>query len=319
MKLVKQSAKLLKQEFGKTKEEIVDNAYKHVAKCAGICYASKKTYDNADDAKKFVNDVLIKNGHLSPLAHATCYLDIPYDYNESAVDAENMLSLQVDKDANKYSNIVMFEDQVDQIAIHGKKNYRETYCLDHIFVETNLRFIVERDLLDIYMNHCVSEDYVMNHINPLLYDDDIVSPRYTVVVETSRGISAEFNRHAANMVICERSTRYCNLSNNDKFGDIEFVKSVDNTSTDKNLLIDDAYTFCEKTYCKLIEMGLKPEIARNVLPLGLHTECVYTADMKEWKHIFELRMDGTTGKPHPDAKDLATDIHNAIYGDKLDE
>ena len=109
------------------------------------------------------------------------------------------------------------------------------------------------------------------------------------------------------MVICERSTRYCNLSNTDKFADIEFMKSVYNTTSNQNLLIDDAYTFCEQTYCKLIEMGLKPEIARNVLPLGLKTECVYTAD-----------MDGTTGIPHPDAQDLALDIYNAIYKDKLD-
>ena len=96
------------------------------------------------------------------------------------------------------------------------------------------------------------------------------------------------------------------------------MKSVYNTTSNQNLLIDDAYTFCEQTYCKLIEMGLKPEIARNVLPLGLKTECVYTADMNEWRHIFDLRIDGTTGRPHPDAKDLALDIYNAIYKDKLD-
>ena len=36
---------------------------------------------------------------------------------------------------------------------------------------TNLRFIVEHDLMDIYKKNCVTEDYVMNHINPLLPDD----------------------------------------------------------------------------------------------------------------------------------------------------
>ena len=35
MELTNQSARLLKQEFGKTNEEIVDNAYKHAAGCAG--------------------------------------------------------------------------------------------------------------------------------------------------------------------------------------------------------------------------------------------------------------------------------------------
>ena len=53
MELTNQSARLLKQEFGKTNEEIVDNAYKHAAGCAGICYASRKIYEHADEAKNF--------------------------------------------------------------------------------------------------------------------------------------------------------------------------------------------------------------------------------------------------------------------------
>ena len=313
MELTNQSARLLKQEFGKTNEEIVNNAYKHAAICAGICYASKKTYDDLDEAKYFVNNVLIKNNHFSPLAHATCYLDIFYNDKESVSDCDKIYAISKDQYAKAYINVVFYKYKIEQISARG------SYLHDHLFIETNLRFLIEHNLLDEYNKYCVSEDYVMNKINPLLDDDRyLISPRKTVIVETSRGISAEFNRHAANMVICERSTRYCNLSNTDKFADIEFMKSVYNTTSDQNLLIDDAYTFCEKTYCKLIEMGLKPEIARNVLPLGLKTECVYTADMTEWRHIFDLRMDGTTGRPHPDAKDLAFGIYNAIYNDKLD-
>ena len=314
MELTNQSARLLKQEFGKTNEEIVDNAYKHAAGCAGICYASRKTYEHADEAKNFVNNVLIKKGHLSPLGHATCYVDV--SYTDNAYECNELMQFLGDSDARKYANVIQFQDKLDAISLHGKSNI--SYHSDHVFMATNLRFIVEHNLMDIYKKNCVTEDYVMNHINPLLSDDEIISPRVSVLVETSRGISAEFNRHAANMVICERSTRYCNLSNTDKFADIEFMKSVYNTTSNQNLLIDDAYTFCEQTYCKLIEMGLKPEIARNVLSLGLKTECVYTADMTEWRHIFDLRMNGTTGRPHPDAQDLALDIYNAIYNDKLD-
>ena len=308
MKLVEQSAKLLKQEFGNTRKEIVNNAYKHAAICAGICYSSKKTYDDIDEAKYFVNNVLIKNNHFSPLAHATCYLDISYNDKESVSDCDKIYAISKDQYAKAYINVVFYKYKIEQISARG------SYLHDHLFIETNLRFIIEHNLLDEYNKYCVSEDYVMNKINPLLDDDQyLISPRKTVIVETSRVIATEFNRHAANMAICGMSTRYCNLSNTDKFGDIKFIKNIsDEISYEHNLLIDDAYTFCEQTYCKLIEMGLKPEMARSVLPLNLYTQLAYTANMKEWEHIFDLRINGTTGKPHPDAKDLAMKIREAI-------
>ena len=102
MKLVEQSARLLKQEFGKTNEEIVGNAYKHAAGCAGICYASRKTYEHADEAKDFVNNVLIKKGHLSPLGHATCYVDV--SYTDNAYECNKLMQFLGDSDDIKYAN-----------------------------------------------------------------------------------------------------------------------------------------------------------------------------------------------------------------------
>lgn len=45
----------------------------------------------------------------------------------------------------------------------------------------------------------------------------------------------------------------------------------------------------EDAYGGLIELGVKPEIARSVLPIGLKTEIVIGANLREWRHVFSLR------------------------------
>lgn len=48
-----------------------------------------------------------------------------------------------------------------------------------------------------------------------------------------------------------------------------------------------------------------PQQARAVLPNSLKTELVVTGFTSDWKHFFGLRAIGTTGAPHPQAKELA--------------
>lgn len=61
----------------------------------------------------------------------------------------------------------------------------------------------------------------------------------------------------------------------------------------------------ELDYFELLEKGWKPQQARTVLPNALKTELVMTGFMHDWEHFFSLRALGTTGAPHPQAKELA--------------
>lgn len=61
----------------------------------------------------------------------------------------------------------------------------------------------------------------------------------------------------------------------------------------------------ETHYTLLINSGWKPQEARAVLPNSLKTELVVTGFVSDWKHFFGLRAIGTTGAPHPQAKELA--------------
>jgi thymidylate synthase (FAD) len=61
----------------------------------------------------------------------------------------------------------------------------------------------------------------------------------------------------------------------------------------------------ETTYFQLLKQGLKPEEARGVLPLATKCDMMMTGFVSDWEHFFSLRALGTTGKPHPQAKELA--------------
>ena len=60
-------------------------------------------------------------------------------------------------------------------------------------------------------------------------------------------------------------------------------------------------------YQNLIELGCKPQEAREVLPLATNTQLIHTAFVEDWKHFFELRAEDTpTNHPHPMAMKLAS-------------
>ena len=125
-----------------------------------------------------------------------------------------------------------------------------------------------------------------------------------------RGVSHELVRHRL-ASFCQERTRYCNYSI-DKFGkDVTFIKPC----YLKEDLENDAWNtwyrscqFAEAAYFKLLEEGCKPEEARAVLPNSLKTEVVMTANIREWRHFFKLRAAESTGKVHPQMKELTVPL-----------
>lgn len=63
----------------------------------------------------------------------------------------------------------------------------------------------------------------------------------------------------------------------------------------------------EDGYEKLRMDGWKPQQAATLLPNALKAELIMTGfvDADGWLHFFDLRALGTTGAPHPQAKELA--------------
>jgi thymidylate synthase (FAD) len=69
----------------------------------------------------------------------------------------------------------------------------------------------------------------------------------------------------------------------------------------------------EKVYLKLIREGASPQEARSVLPNSLKTEVVMTANLREWKHVFQLRCSRAA---HPQIREimlpLLADLHKRV-------
>lgn len=129
-----------------------------------------------------------------------------------------------------------------------------------------------------------------------------ISVRFVV----DRGVSHEIVRHRM-ASYAQESTRYCNYTK-DKFdGQISvicpeaFQPESDTYKTWLTIcsMAEDAYDYMIR------HEHVPPELARSVLPHALATEIVMTANLREWRHFLALRAVGTTGKPHPQIKQVA--------------
>ena len=75
----------------------------------------------------------------------------------------------------------------------------------------------------------------------------------------------------------------------------------------------------EQTYIGLHkQFGWKPEEARGVLPNDTMTTITMGANLREWKHIFNLRLFGTTGRPFPPCQEVMALVYKEFH-EKLPE
>lgn len=123
----------------------------------------------------------------------------------------------------------------------------------------------------------------------------------TVRFICDRGVTHELVRHRL-ASYSQESTRYANYSK-DKFGrEITVIKPPfwpeDSPGYSEWLA---AVKRAEKAYMKLIDLGASPEQARCVLPNSLKTEIVMTCNIREWRHVLNLRCSPTA---HPQMREI---------------
>lgn len=198
----------------------------------------------------------------------------------------------------------------------------------YAYVTLNYRHIIENHWLDDLKYLC----------EPTEYHEKRITVKFTM----DRIGSQSFCRHRV-FSFAQESTRYCNYSK-DKFGgDVTFIipswvneealpKGTIINHDDMGDLIGEYYfhltgkeepyfkpweitpemnfitslQISEQLYLELINQGWKPQQARQVLPNALKTELVMTGFVSDWKHFFRLRSRiAETGKPHPQAQELA--------------
>lgn len=125
-----------------------------------------------------------------------------------------------------------------------------------------------------------------------------------------RGVSHEIVRHRM-ASYAQESTRYCNYGA-DKFGgEIAVICPPGLPGLDR-CEWESACRKAEAAYLAMLNDGIPPEIARSVLPHALATTVVMTANLREWRHFLALRAVGTTGKPHPQIKEVAVPLLRTV-------
>lgn len=145
----------------------------------------------------------------------------------------------------------------------------------------------------------------------------------TVKFVTDRAIANEIVRHRL-CSYAQESTRYVNYKDG-----IEFIEPIFNHGEEHDQAFLEWSSLCsyaENAYTNMINAGCTPEEARSVLPLSTKTEIVVTGNLREWRHIFDLRVLGTTGRPHPQIRALLlpllcelSDKLPIIFGDQYDK
>lgn len=312
MKILESTASIMPQEPG------LIGAYKQIEKVGRACWASEN-YITEYSYQTFVEG-LIEREHNAPLEHGTIYL--VYMVGSPMYDMSYMTNIS---DVNKFKNnpySKVIEKRYDVAAEAKYDNWIFEFVANFgpstvYYITTNLRVIIENFNKD-------NRQRVLDHIVNVPYKEHEI--RITVHFTCQRAISAEFNRHRKDSIM-ERSSRYCNFSK-DKFGNeigivkpdwvindtpnldfmgyIKILNNRDNSEWSKFDYWIFANLACEWSYMNLIELGAKPEEARDILPMDLQTELYHTAFISDWIHFFKLRAWNSKGnKPHPEARKLA--------------
>ena len=66
-------------------------------------------------------------------------------------------------------------------------------------------------------------------------------------------------------------------------------------------VMEESYAKSEEAYKHLLEEGIPPEIARDVLSNGLKTDIVITYNLRQWREFFRQR---TAEVAHPEMREI---------------
>ena len=124
--------------------------------------------------------------------------------------------------------------------------------------------------------------------------------KITVRMTCDIGVYKDLTRHRFGSFSIE-STRYCNYSK-DKFdNNIKFIEPIYFDDGDKGQLWADTMMEIESQYMKMATAGCTPDEMRMILPHSTAAEVTMTANIREWRHILDLRTKKMT---HPAIRQL---------------
>lgn len=125
--------------------------------------------------------------------------------------------------------------------------------------------------------------------------------KITVRMVCDIGVYKDLTRHRFGSFSIE-STRYCNYGK-DKFdNEIKFIKPCNiEEGTEEYSEWHWCLSQIEESYMKMTELKCTPDQMRMILPHSTAAEVTMTANIREWRHILDLRTKKMT---HPSIRQL---------------
>lgn len=145
----------------------------------------------------------------------------------------------------------------------------------------------------------------------------------TIRIICDRGVSHEIVRHRL-AAYSQESTRYVNYKGGctfiiplwldlkegeyNAFDVLQMMKVKGDKVTDTDIWLA-SIAGATIDYNRLLDAGWSPQKARSVLPNSTKTEIVWTANFREWRHIFKLRCGPAA---HPQMIEVMAPLHEEV-------
>jgi thymidylate synthase (FAD) len=179
----------------------------------------------------------------------------------------------------------------------------------------NIAEAIEFGCRTCYKSHNLSKDgsaeRLFNQVVKQSHHDSVSEHgSVTFQLTTDRAVLAQLTRHRIGTGFSVESQRYCNYSKGKFDGNVTFI--VPEGLGKDSLAYDiwfDSMLCAEQGYMDLLQQGVKPEVARSVLPNSTKVELTFTANIRALRHLFSLRM---SNHAQADIKKLCNLMYDAM-------
>ena len=284
--------------------------YQFIEKVGRTCYKSEDRITD-DSAAKFVSG-LVSRAHWAMLEHGYIYMDLTYPWQEwfLSLDKRRLKYIHISRSNTKvsgsfraFAEFLNGFEGVDGSAFTLRCILQDMYPEVFGALSDNDRRAMK------YLTR--NKEYFLTReefISRCKKESDLEALReclpHTVLFTADRGVTHELVRHRP-ASFAQESTRYCNYSKG-KFGrEIAVVEpfwAEGKEDTPMYRIWMQGCQDAERNYMAMLDAGAIPQEARALLPQSVKADIIVTATEKEWEHILNLRLYGTTGAPHPDIR-----------------
>ena len=149
----------------------------------------------------------------------------------------------------------------------------------------------------------ITEDSYKNLLNNCItrgHESVLEHEKVSIRMCCDIGVYKDLTRHRIASFSIE-STRYCSYDKDKYNNEIKFIEPAYIEDEQMMEVWKKSMLEIEKNYMELKKLGAKNDVCRLLLPHSTAAEVTMTANIREWKHIFELRCNNHA---HPAIRQL---------------